>query len=175
MIECLFNVKYLVLGLTFGLVFQFLSTFLFAASKSEPDVDIQRKDLTQSVTAGDRLTVINPLGDIRGRAGGKDLIEVHAVIQNLLKKTPAPQLNFEKNGQEATLNIQYTKNQTGRQDRVDLVLYIPESITSLPKQRKGKSKSKICTAMFSQDRKRARLRFDPYMETLRPQARMARS
>lgn len=109
-----------------------LCNFLFAAillsAADEPDYVIDRKDLKEPLKAGDTLIISNPLGDIRLRGGGNDVVEVHGVIQNLMKDTPMPEISLKREGKTLTLTTSFTQNPQGKQDRIDLVAFVPEKI-----------------------------------------------
>lgn len=104
----------------------FALTFLFAAEES--DYAIDRKDLKEPLKAGDKLIITNPIGDVRLRGGGNNVVEVHAVIQNLMKDTPMPEVNIKRDGNTLTLTTTFTQNPQGKQDRIDLVAFVPEKI-----------------------------------------------
>jgi hypothetical protein len=104
--------------------FVFAITLLFAAE----DYVIDRKDLKEPLSAGDKLIITNPIGDIRLRGGGNDVLEVHAVIQNLLKDTPPPEIHFNHEGTTLTVTTSFIQNPYGNQDRIDLVAFVPEKI-----------------------------------------------
>lgn len=103
-------------------------TFLYAAEDS--DFVIDRKDLKEPLKAGDKLIISNSIGDVRLRAGGNDVVEVHAVIQNLIRDTPMPEINFKREGETLTLTTSFTQNPQGKQDRIDLVAFVPEKISA---------------------------------------------
>lgn len=103
-------------------------TFLYAAEDS--DFVIDRKDLKEPLKAGDKLIISNSIGDVRLRAGGNDVVEVHAIIQNLIKDTPMPEINFKREGETLTLTTSFTQNPQGKQDRIDLVAFVPEKISA---------------------------------------------
>jgi hypothetical protein len=103
-------------------------TVVYAADES--DYSINRKDLKETLKAGDKLNILNSIGDIRLRAGGNDVVEVHAVIQNLMKDTPMPRINIKRSGETLTLTTSFTPNPQGKQDRIDLVAFVPEKINT---------------------------------------------
>jgi hypothetical protein len=103
-------------------------TFLYAADES--DFVIDRRDLKDPLNAGDKLIISNSIGDIRLRGGGNGVVEVHAVIQNLMKGTPMPEINFKREGKTLTLMTSFTQNPQGKQDRIDLVAFVPEKIST---------------------------------------------
>jgi hypothetical protein len=101
-------------------------TLLSAAEDS--DYVIDRKDLKEPLSAGDKLIISNPIGDIRLRGGGNEVVEVHAVIQNLMKDTPMPEINFKREGKTLTVATSFTQNPQGKQDRIDLVAFVPQKV-----------------------------------------------
>ncbi|HEY7160244.1 MAG TPA: hypothetical protein VH815_03250, partial [Acidobacteriota bacterium] len=117
------------LKLTFLLCNLFFAVTLLLAAE-ESDYVIDRKDLKEPLTAGDKLIISNPIGDIRLRGGGNDVLEVHAVIQNLMKDTPMPEMNLKREGKTLTLTTSFTQNPQGKQDRIDLVAFVPEKIVT---------------------------------------------
>lgn len=106
--------------------FFFALTFLYAGE--QPDYAIDRKDLKEPLKAGDKLIISNSIGDIRLRGGGNGVVEVHAVIQNLMTETPTPEINIKRDGNTLTLTTSLTQNPQGKQDRIDLVAFVPEKI-----------------------------------------------
>src|SRR5262245_59987289 len=108
--------------------FFFALTFLYAADES--DFVIDRKDLKEPLKAGEKLIISNSIGDVRLRGGGNGVVEVHAVIQNLMKNTPAPEINFKREGETLTFTTSFIQNPQGKQDRIDLVAFVPEKISA---------------------------------------------
>jgi putative adhesin len=108
----------------------FLFSLSLLAVSEEPDYVINRKDMKESVTPGDVLVISNSIGDVRLRGGGNEDVEVHAVIQNLMKDTPSPEVIFKRDGKNLTLITTFTENPQGKPDRVDLVAYVPDKMNA---------------------------------------------
>ena len=106
----------------------FFAFIFFAAAQEESDYTVNRKDLKEPVQADDQLIISNSIGDVRLRGGGNGVVEVHAVIQNLMKDTPMPEVNLKRVGKTLTFTTTFTQNPQGKQDRIDLVAFVPEKI-----------------------------------------------
>jgi hypothetical protein len=110
------------------LICNFFLVLAVLNAADESDFVIDRKDLKESVKANDKLIISNSIGDIRLRGGGNGVVEVHAVIQNLMKDTPMPEINFKREGNTLTFTTSFTANPQGKQDRIDVVAFVPEKI-----------------------------------------------
>jgi hypothetical protein len=107
-----------------------LLNLTLSITAEETDFVIDRQDLKESVAANDKLMISNSIGDVRLRAGGDEVVEVHAVIQNLMKDTPMPEVIFKRNEKTLTLTTTFKENPQGKQDRIDLVVFVPEKIST---------------------------------------------
>ena len=103
-----------------------LAAIPYPPQAQDAEAEITRKDLTEKIAVGDSLTVTNEFGDVRARINADaSELALHAVIQNLKKGTPAPEINIRRHEKNIVISVE---SRDDPKDRADLVLYIPQGV-----------------------------------------------
>jgi len=125
----------------------------------EPEAIISRKQTAEPVTAGQKVTVQNPYGDVRARRAAGKSLEVFAVIQNLDPDSPAPDLQTQRG--DGALAIRVVSAEAPREgaDRADLVVYVRTAFPLQWKRLMERSSSRDCTRTYLPERSRGPFAF----------------
>ena len=116
-----------------GRAFQFAAfalivvTLPVAAAEADETWQKESAQWLEGIEPGERVRVVNPLGDIRARFGGyKNQVEILATLQYTDQQTSIPEVTLGRVEGGLDVSTRWTEGQGAGQGRVDLVVFVPQ-------------------------------------------------
>jgi hypothetical protein len=102
----------------------------FTAAEADESWKKESAQWLEAIEPGERVRVVNPLGDIRARFGGyENQVEILATLQYTDQQTSLPEVSLNRIDGGLDVSTHWTQGEGAGRGRVDLVVFVPQGAT----------------------------------------------